>query len=90
MRVVQALHWLKDTLPADKPRIVKGLKQLLATRQEKRDRVMKEITAKKWRVRVIEDADHPEFPKDSSPDSPTRAARRLLFCRPNNRQGVIA
>lgn len=30
MRVVQALHWLKDTLPADKPRIIKRLTQLLA------------------------------------------------------------
>jgi len=29
MRVVQALHWLKDTLPADKPRIVKRLSALL-------------------------------------------------------------
>jgi len=29
MRVVQALHWLKDTLPADKPRIVKRLSTLL-------------------------------------------------------------
>lgn len=29
MRVVQALHWLKDTLPADKPRIVKLLSALL-------------------------------------------------------------
>jgi len=29
MRVVQALHWLKDTLPADKPRIVKRLSLLL-------------------------------------------------------------
>src|SRR5690606_620332 len=25
MRLVQALHWLKDTLPADNPRIVKQL-----------------------------------------------------------------
>lgn len=33
MRVVQALHWLKDTLPADKPRIVKRLSQLLADTQ---------------------------------------------------------
>ncbi|WP_249043874.1 hypothetical protein [Castellaniella defragrans] len=33
MRVVQALHWLKDTLPADKPRIVKRLTQLLADTQ---------------------------------------------------------
>ncbi len=31
MRVVQALHWLKDTLPADQPRIVKCLSALLAT-----------------------------------------------------------
>ncbi|WP_442593390.1 DUF6088 family protein [Parapusillimonas sp. JC17] len=30
MRVVQALHWLKDTLPADKPRIIKRLTQVLA------------------------------------------------------------
>lgn len=30
MRVVQALHWLKDTLSADKPRIIKRLTQLLA------------------------------------------------------------
>ncbi|MFC4275818.1 DUF6088 family protein [Achromobacter aloeverae] len=29
MRVVQALHWIKDTLPADKPRIVKRLSALL-------------------------------------------------------------
>ncbi|MCZ8391585.1 DUF6088 family protein [Achromobacter xylosoxidans] len=29
MRVVQALHWLKDTLPADKPRVVKRLTALL-------------------------------------------------------------
>lgn len=29
MRVVQALHWLRDTLPADKPRIVKRLSALL-------------------------------------------------------------
>ncbi|WP_321893811.1 DUF6088 family protein [Paraburkholderia tropica] len=29
MRIVQALHWLKDTLPADKPRIVKRLTALL-------------------------------------------------------------
>lgn len=29
MRVVQALHWLKDTLPADKPRVVKRLSALL-------------------------------------------------------------
>lgn len=29
MRVVQALYWLKDTLPADKPRIVKRLSKLL-------------------------------------------------------------
>jgi len=29
MRVVQALHWLKDMLPADKPRIVKRLSALL-------------------------------------------------------------
>lgn len=29
MRVVQALHWLKDTLPEDKPRIVKRLSALL-------------------------------------------------------------
>lgn len=33
MRVVQALHWLKDTLPADKSRIVKRLTQLLADTQ---------------------------------------------------------
>ncbi|CAM5507181.1 hypothetical protein AFAE65S_03865 [Alcaligenes phenolicus] len=33
MRVVQALHWLKDTLPADKPRIIKRLTQLLADTQ---------------------------------------------------------
>lgn len=33
MRVVQALHWLKDTLPADKPRIVKRLARLLADTQ---------------------------------------------------------
>lgn len=30
MRVVQALHWLKDTLPFDKPRILKKLASLLA------------------------------------------------------------
>jgi hypothetical protein len=29
MRVVQALHWLKDTLPSDKPRIIKKLSKLL-------------------------------------------------------------
>ncbi len=29
MRVVQALHWLKDTLPADKPHILKRLSTLL-------------------------------------------------------------
>ncbi len=29
MRIVQALHWLKDTLPADKPRIIKRLSALL-------------------------------------------------------------
>ncbi|NYT60374.1 hypothetical protein H0A65_15750 [Alcaligenaceae bacterium] len=29
MRVVQALYWLKDTLPADQPRIVKRLSELL-------------------------------------------------------------
>lgn len=29
MRVVQALHWLKDTLPLDKPRIVTRLSKLL-------------------------------------------------------------
>ncbi|CAP44142.1 DUF6088 family protein [Bordetella petrii] len=29
MRVVQALYWLKDTLPADKPRIIKRLSKLL-------------------------------------------------------------
>jgi len=29
MHIVQALHWLKDTLPADKPRIVKRLTALL-------------------------------------------------------------
>ncbi|KAA0911318.1 DUF6088 family protein [Pusillimonas sp. ANT_WB101] len=29
MRVVQALHWLKDTLPADKPRIVKRFSLLV-------------------------------------------------------------
>lgn len=29
MRVVQALYWLKDSLPADKPRIVKRLSKLL-------------------------------------------------------------
>lgn len=33
MRVVQALHWLKDTLPADKPRILKRLNQLLSSSQ---------------------------------------------------------
>jgi hypothetical protein len=30
MRVVQSLHWLKDTLPADKSRIIKRLTRLLA------------------------------------------------------------
>ncbi|WP_233235382.1 DUF6088 family protein [Bordetella sp. LUAb4] len=29
MRVVQALHWLKDTLPGDKPRIVRRLSAVL-------------------------------------------------------------
>jgi len=29
MRVVQALHWLKDTLPTDKPRILKRLSAIL-------------------------------------------------------------
>jgi hypothetical protein len=33
MRVVQALHWLKDTLPSDKPRIIQRLAQLLADTQ---------------------------------------------------------
>ncbi|MGB6103216.1 MAG: DUF6088 family protein [Pusillimonas sp.] len=33
MRVVQALHWLKDTLSSDKPRIIKRLTQLLADTQ---------------------------------------------------------
>ena len=34
MRVVQTLHWLKDTLPADKPRIIKRLTRLLAETQD--------------------------------------------------------
>jgi len=29
MRIVQALYWLKDTLPADQPRIIKRLSKLL-------------------------------------------------------------
>ncbi len=33
MRVVQALHWLKDTLPADRDRIVSRLAALLNERQ---------------------------------------------------------
>ncbi|BEG76423.1 MULTISPECIES: DUF6088 family protein [Alcaligenaceae] len=33
MRVVQALHWLKDTLPADTQRIAKRLAQLLTDTQ---------------------------------------------------------
>lgn len=34
MRVVQALYWLKDTLPADKPRLIKRLSKLLADSEQ--------------------------------------------------------
>jgi len=34
MRVVQALYWLKDSLPADKPRIVKRLSKLLGNSEQ--------------------------------------------------------
>ncbi|MDY0273406.1 MAG: DUF6088 family protein [Advenella sp.] len=37
MRVVQALHWLKDTLPADKPRIIKRLSALLDNSTQGKD-----------------------------------------------------
>ena len=37
MRIVQALQWLKDTLPADRDRIVTSLSTLLADRRHGRD-----------------------------------------------------
>lgn len=37
MRIVQALQWLKDTLPADRDRIVARLSTLLADRRHGRD-----------------------------------------------------
>jgi len=37
MRIVQALQWLKDTLPADRDRIVAHLSTLLADRRHGRD-----------------------------------------------------
>ena len=37
MRIVQALQWLKDTLPADRDRIVAHLSMLLADRRHGRD-----------------------------------------------------
>src|SRR5438876_489271 len=37
MRIVQALRWLKDTLPADRDRIVARLSTLLADRRHGRD-----------------------------------------------------
>jgi hypothetical protein len=37
MRIVQALQWLKDTLPADRDRIIAHLSPLLADRRHGRD-----------------------------------------------------
>lgn len=44
MRVVQALHWLKDTLPADKPRIISRLAALLAD-PEQGDAIRQDLLA---------------------------------------------
>jgi hypothetical protein len=67
MRVVQALHWLKDTLPGDRGRIMRRLEAILrdpkngtAIREDLRSGIS---TVPTWMQRVVRDLlDHVEKP----------------------------
>jgi len=67
MRVVQALHWLKDTLPGDRGRIMRRLQAILrdpkngvAIREDLRSGIS---TVPTWMQRVVRDLlDHVEKP----------------------------
>jgi len=90
MRIVQALHWLKDTLPADRDRILARLSSILADpRYGKglRDDLHTGLpTLPAWMqdiVRVLLTTDHPITPSRSrrvrAPAKP--AARRTVASR---------
>ena len=72
MRVVQALHWLKDTLPSDKPRIIKRLTQLLADEQGeaiRQDLIAGFHTLPAWMQALIRELPGCD-PQIAAPDTP--------------------
>lgn len=85
MRVVQALHWLKDTLPADKPRIIKRLTQVLAGPQGdaiRQDLIAGFNTLPAWMQAIIRELPECDPQAGASSTSPRASVK--------NRQGTEA
>ena len=93
MRIVQALHWLKDTLPTDRDRIVARLSFILADRRYGkglRDDLRTGLaTLPAWMQDIVRELsksrDHPITPRRSrrARVSAKRPVRKLAASRPS-------